>query len=83
MYRGGGANGGFSKTRCTHSQTNVHTNVNTCSHRQRVGRETQATSIYGAGPVSVIERPYSAVPPISLDLPAAHTLDDRASNYFY
>ncbi|EYB89147.1 hypothetical protein Y032_0235g3179 [Ancylostoma ceylanicum] len=44
---------------------------------------SSAASIYGAGPVSVIERPYSAVPPINLDLPAAHTLDDRASNYFY
>ncbi|ETN81359.1 leucine Rich repeat-containing domain protein [Necator americanus] len=44
---------------------------------------SSAASVYGVGPVSVIERPYSTVPPVSLDLPAAHTLDDRASNYFY
>ncbi|PAV75629.1 hypothetical protein WR25_07966 [Diploscapter pachys] len=63
------------------------------SHRRKKQKDAEieedvrvmssATSIYGPGPVSVIDRPYSTVPPVNLDLPAAHTLDDRPTNYFY
>ncbi|PIC28151.1 hypothetical protein B9Z55_020160 [Caenorhabditis nigoni] len=44
--------------------------------------QTTATSIYNA-PISVVDRPYSTVPPVNLDLPAAYTLDDRPNNYLY
>ncbi|CAI5452254.1 unnamed protein product [Caenorhabditis angaria] len=44
--------------------------------------QTSATSVYNA-PVSVLDRPYSTVPPVNLDLPAAYTLDDRPTNYLY
>ncbi|PIO58206.1 hypothetical protein TELCIR_20364, partial [Teladorsagia circumcincta] len=40
-------------------------------------------SIYGGGGISAIDRPYSTLPPVNLDLPPAHTLDDRPNNYFY
>uniref|UniRef100_A0A8R1HPA0 LRRCT domain-containing protein n=1 Tax=Caenorhabditis japonica TaxID=281687 RepID=A0A8R1HPA0_CAEJA len=43
--------------------------------------QTTATSIYNA-PISAVDRPYSTVPPVNLDLPAAYTLDDRP-NYLY
>ncbi|CAI4229468.1 unnamed protein product [Auanema sp. JU1783] len=43
---------------------------------------SSAASMYGGG-MSVMDRPYSAIPPVNLDLPAAHTLDDRPTNYFY
>ncbi|VDM63794.1 unnamed protein product [Angiostrongylus costaricensis] len=42
----------------------------------------ELTSLYGGG-VSAMDRPYSTLPPVNLDLPPAHTLDDRPSNYFY
>uniref|UniRef100_A0A1I7UYE4 LRRCT domain-containing protein n=1 Tax=Caenorhabditis tropicalis TaxID=1561998 RepID=A0A1I7UYE4_9PELO len=44
--------------------------------------QTTATSIYNA-PISAVDRPYSTVPPVNLDLPAAYTLDDRPNNYLY
>ncbi|KJH44716.1 hypothetical protein DICVIV_09240 [Dictyocaulus viviparus] len=46
---------------------------------------SSAASLYGSGGggVSAIDRPYSTLPPLNLDLPPAHTLDDRPSNYFY
>uniref|UniRef100_A0A1I7X9X8 LRRCT domain-containing protein n=1 Tax=Heterorhabditis bacteriophora TaxID=37862 RepID=A0A1I7X9X8_HETBA len=43
---------------------------------------SSTASMYGGG-TSVVDRPYSTVPPVNLDLPAAHTLDDQPSNYFY
>ncbi|PIO65246.1 hypothetical protein TELCIR_13096 [Teladorsagia circumcincta] len=44
---------------------------------------SSAASIYGGGGISAIDRPYSTLPPVNLDLPPAHTLDDRPNNYFY
>ncbi|CAB3398459.1 unnamed protein product [Caenorhabditis bovis] len=44
--------------------------------------QTSAASVYNA-PISAIDRPYSTVPPVNLDLPAAYTLDDRPNNYLY
>lgn len=39
-----------------------------------------SASIYAG---AVADRPYSTVPPVNLDLPMAHTLDDRPSTYLY
>ena len=39
-----------------------------------------SASIYAG---AVTDRPYSTVPPVNLDLPMAHTLDDRPNTYLY
>uniref|UniRef100_A0A183DL05 Conserved plasma membrane protein n=1 Tax=Gongylonema pulchrum TaxID=637853 RepID=A0A183DL05_9BILA len=60
------------------------------SHRRRKMKDQEALedeqrimSMTGSGAPSVITRSYVPPPAVDLDLPPAHSLDDRSTNYLY